>query len=233
MQFAEQKFAELGAAFRQFPFFNLLDLRQRHGATDGVAEEGAGVDRLAPRRRPRVVHEVRASDAGRKRKTASERLAQANQIRHDSTVFAGKPFSGAAKAGENFIEDEQRAEFVANFPQHRQKFLWRNIDAAARLHRFDEDRANPFAVKKPANDPFDGGDVAGLGGELHEMTELTKLGMERTAKEIAMGGVKRPVAESMIRAGKRDNAVLAGGEQGGLERGFNGFKTGIAENDFA
>ena len=57
--------------------------------------------------------------------------------------------------------------------------------------------------------------------------------MERAAEKIAVRGVERAVAESVIRAGEGDDAVFAGGEHGGFERGFDGFKAGIAENDFA
>jgi hypothetical protein len=46
------------------------------------------------------------------------------QIKSGTTpaVFAREPFSGAAKAGVNFVENQQRAEFVAQFSQQRQKF---------------------------------------------------------------------------------------------------------------
>ena len=112
---ASRNSAEFRAAFGKFALLNFLDLRQRHRAANGMAEEGAGMNRLAARRRPCGVHQVGATDAGRKRKTAGERLAQTNQIGHDAGVFAGKPFSGAAKAGVNFIENQQRPVFVANF----------------------------------------------------------------------------------------------------------------------
>ena len=56
---------------------------------------------------------IRAPDTGRQRKAAGQRLAKADEIRHDAAVFAGKPFSGAAEAGVNFVQDQQRAVFVA------------------------------------------------------------------------------------------------------------------------
>ena len=81
--------------------------------------------------------------------------------------------------------------------------------------------------------PFDGGQIAGFRGELDEMAEFAKLEMERAAEKIAVRHVERAVAESVIRAGEGDDTVLAGGEHRRFERGFDGFKTGIAENDFA
>ena len=74
--------------------------------------------------------------------------------------------------------------------------------------------------------------VAGRDGKRHEYLELAKLRAKRPAKMFAMRGVERAVAESVIRAFKRDDAAFAGGEHRRLERGFDGFKTGVAENGF-
>ena len=146
LQFVEQKFAEFRAAFAQFQPLDFRDLRQRHRAADRIAEKGAGMNRLAARRRPGGVHEVGAPDAGRQRKAAGERLAEADEIGHNAAVFAGKPFSGAAEAGVNFVENQQRADARRTVSgSSRQKFRRRNVDAAARLHRLDENRADPFA----------------------------------------------------------------------------------------
>ena len=154
LQFGEQESAEFGGAFGQFQFLNFRDLRQRHRAADGIAEERAGVNRLAARRRPRGVHQVRAANAGRERKAAGERLAETNQIGDNAAVFARKPFSGPAEAGVNFIGNQQRAGLVAQFPERRQKVRRRDVDAAARLHRLDEDRADVFAAENAADARF-------------------------------------------------------------------------------
>ena len=45
--------------------------------------------------------------------------------------------------------------------------------------------------------------------------------------------VERAVAEAVIRAFKRDDAAFTGGEHCRLERGFDGFKAGVVEDDFA
>ena len=188
---------------------------------------------LAARRRPRGVHQAGATNAGREREPAGERLAQADEVGHDAGVFAGKPFSGAAKAGENFIENQQRAQFVANFSQPRQQFQGRNLDAAASLHRFDQNRPDMFAAKNPADGPFHGGQLGGFFWKRHEVSKLAKLKMKRVAEKIAVGGVKRAVAEAMIRSLEGNHSAPAGGQQRGFESGLNGFKTGIAENDLA
>ena len=70
MAAAGGEFAEFGGAFRQFQFFNFGNLRQRHRAADGMAEKGAGVNRLAASR-PAT---RRPSDPrGRRRRTAGNR----------------------------------------------------------------------------------------------------------------------------------------------------------------
>ncbi len=63
-------------------------------------------------------------------------------------MFAREPFSGAAKAGVNFIENQKRAMFVAKFSEQGQKFWRRNVTAAACLNRFDENCANSVRAGK-------------------------------------------------------------------------------------
>ena len=148
-------------------------------------------------------------------------------------MFAGEPFSGAAKAGVNFIENQQRAEFVAQFSEQRQKFRRRNVDAAARLDWFDENCADASAPEEVSDLKFNGRQI-GIGfWERGEISEFAELRLKRSPEKIAMRDVERAVAESVIRAGKSDDAVPAGGKNRRFERGFDGFKTGIAENRFA
>ena len=65
------------------------------------------------------------------------------------------------------------------------------------------------------------------------MSELAELIAERAAKMFAVRGIERAVAEAVIRAFKRDDAALAGGKRGGLERGFDCLETRAAEDDFS
>ena len=108
------------------------------------------MDRLAGRDGPCGIHQIGAAHAGGKRKSAGEGFAEADQIGKHAGVFAGEPFSRAAKAGVNLVENEQRTKFVAQFSQQRQEFQRRNVDAAARLDRLDENRADLFAAEKSA-----------------------------------------------------------------------------------
>ena len=53
------------------------------------------------------------------------------------------------------------------------------------------------------------------------------------SKVFAMGGGERAIAEAVVGALKGDGAFFSSGEQGGFERGFHGFETGVAEDGFA
>ncbi len=107
-------------------------------------------------------------------------------------MFAGEPFSRAAKAGVNFIENQKRAVFIAQLSQQRQEFRRWNVDAAACLDWLDQNRANLFAAEKFLAARFDDfNSSAGVPrvlfallqqarrlryfGERHEMSELAQL----------------------------------------------------------
>jgi len=64
------------------------------------------------------------------------------------------------------------------------------------------------------------------------MRELTKLRTERATKVFAMRRVERPIAKTVISALERDDAAFARGQHGGLERGLDCFKAGVAEDGF-
>src|SRR5450755_4582804 len=116
-----------------------------------MTEKRAGVNRLAARRRPRGIHQIRAANTRREWKTTSQCFAETDEIGNRLRMFAREPFAGAAKAGVNFIEDKQRAKFVAKFSQQRQKFFRRNIDAAPCLNWLDQNCADAFATEKMAH----------------------------------------------------------------------------------
>jgi len=117
----QQDTAQPGAAPRQVQPPDFPNLRQGHGAADGMAQKGAGVDGFAVGRRPRGVHEVGAADAGGEREAAGQGFAEANHVRDRSGVFAGKPFPGAAEAGVDFIQNQQGAVLVAEPAQEGQE----------------------------------------------------------------------------------------------------------------
>ncbi len=70
-------------------------------------------------------------------------------------------------------------------------------------------------------------------GKWNEPREPAKLLVEGRTKVGAMRGVQGTVAKAVIRALEGNDAGLARGEQGSLECGFDGLKTGVAKNDFA
>ena len=123
--------------------------------------------------------------------------------------------------------------FIAKLSEQRQKFRRRNIDAAARLNRFDEDCANFIVAKDFLERQFERLQIIFCGGKFCEVSELPELRAERRAKMFAVRGVERAIAEAVIAAFERDDAALAGGEHGRLQRGFDGLKTGIGKDDLA
>src|SRR5256886_8999839 len=52
-------------------------------------------------------------ESGERKNTAAQSFAQHKHVGNDVVVFASEHPSGAAKPGRNFIEDKQRAVFVA------------------------------------------------------------------------------------------------------------------------
>ena len=79
---------------------------------------------------------------------ARQRFAKADQIRFHAAMLTGEPFARATKARVNFVEDQKRPMFVAKLPKHRQELRWRNVDAASRLDRFNENRADLLAAEE-------------------------------------------------------------------------------------
>ena len=69
-------------------------------------------------------------------------------------------------------------------------------------------------------------------GELREVTKLAELFAERFMEHRAMRGVQRSVPKAVVGTFKGDHARFIGGEQGGLQCGLHGFKTGVAKNGF-
>ena len=76
-EFIEKQSAHLGAALGQLARVEFAQGRYRHRAANRVAEERAGVDRLAGGLRPGAIHHIGTPNAGRERKAAGERFAEA------------------------------------------------------------------------------------------------------------------------------------------------------------
>ena len=224
--------AKCCAAFAEAETLDFFDLREGHGAPDGMAKKGAGMNGFALRGRPRGVHEIDAAHARGEREAAGEGFAQAEEVRHSTAVLAGEPFARAAKAGIDFIGNEPCAKPVTKPPKQGQKFTGRNHDAAAGLDGFDQNAAGLAALQDFFDFVFQSGQVRMAFGKGNELAKLPELGVKGAAEEVAMSDVERAVAESMIAAGEGDDAAFAGGENGGFQRGFHGLKTGIAKDGF-
>ena len=84
---------------------------------------------------------LRARDGGGERqRAAGQRFRQRDDIRHDAGCFAGEQGSGAAEAGEDFIEDQQQLVAVRRLAQPAQHRRVVKAHAARTLHqRLDDD----------------------------------------------------------------------------------------------
>ena len=118
----------------------------------------------------------------------------------------------------------QAIELATQRAQQRQELRRRHVDAAPRLHRFDENSADPFAAKNPAQRLFQCGQFSSIFWKCREMPELAQLGPERAAKMAAVRGIERAVAQPVIRPLKGDHAAFAGREHRRLQRSLHGFE---------
>src|SRR6516162_6190343 len=122
---------------------------------------------------------------------------------------------------------------VAKFAEHGQKFHWRDVDSAPRLHRLDQNGTDSFASKQPMDGPFDSGNFTHCRRERHEMSKFTKLLMKRAVKKNAVRHIQCAVAKPVISTGKGDDPRLARGQHGGFQSRLDGFKTGIGKDYFS
>ena len=146
-------------AFYEPESFQFGDCREGGGAAERVAEEGAGVQRLAVRFRP-AIHDTGAADAGGQGESTGEGFADADDVGNRAAVFAREPFSSAAKAGVNFVADQHQPVPVAECAQAGEEIGRGNVDAAPALDGFHED--GPVVIA-----PAQGGHLA-EGGVIHK-----------------------------------------------------------------
>ncbi len=109
---------------------------------------------------------------------------------------------------------------VTKRTQSGQKAIRGHDDATTTLDWFDENR----------------GILSGCGDfryatKREMIDEVTELFGERPAEVASPCGVERAVGETMVRAGKRDDAGTFGVDCGGLDGGFDGFRAGVGEEN--
>ena len=77
-------------------------------------------------------------------------LARANDVRLDSSVFAGPPLSCAAHSRLHFVRDEQDSVLAADALQTLQELCRRGQVAALALNRLDENSGDFFGIDAAA-----------------------------------------------------------------------------------
>src|SRR6185312_14036398 len=73
---------------------------------------------------------------------AGEWLCQRSDVGLDVEVLVSRPLAGAAHAGLDFVEEQQRAGGVAQFASGGEKLLRAEVDAALALDHFESDSAH-------------------------------------------------------------------------------------------
>ncbi len=120
-----------------------VDGCQRSRTGQRVTAKGGGVQE-------RVVEQHREYLLGSDRRTnrhhaAAERFRQAENVRLNVLMLAGKHFAGAAHAGLYFVEDQQRTKLIAKLTHSRQITLRRQDHAAFPLDRLQDHRCHIIA----------------------------------------------------------------------------------------
>lgn len=204
-----------------------------HGAAERIAEESAGVERLAVAFWP-CVHDAGATDAGGDGEAAAEGFAEANEVGVNVLRLVGEKRARAEEARENFIENENHAVLVAPAAEGREKFGRWDDDAAAALDRLDEDGGD-FSRGELAEGCFERFPAVGLrsGRVREEVRNRSELGGKGIAKPRNSRAEEGAVAESVVAASEADDVGALGGEAGGFEGGLDGIGAGIAEERFS
>ena len=80
-----------------------------------------------------------ASAQGTQRQSPAQRLGEHNDIRRHAEMFQRKKFSGSAQAGQDLVENQQRAGAVALLAQSSHETDARNSHPTFGLDRLDDD----------------------------------------------------------------------------------------------
>ena len=126
-----------GGVGQAFAFEN-IDGRQCRGNADGIAAEGGGVGAGFP------VHDGGTGHANAEGHAGGDAFGHTDDVGLDAGVLDGPPFAGAARAGLDFIGDEEDAVLIADAAQLLHEDGGRDDVAAFALDGLDEDGSDFF-----------------------------------------------------------------------------------------
>ena len=150
---------------------HLLEHDERRGARKRIPAVRVRVDVLdaeLPHLLELSPHEQRR----REREAPAERLADTKDV---CNVRAWPHLADAAERGEDRVDDEQRARFVAPLPQHREEVVRRDTRTGAALNGLDDHHAG---VRRQ---------LAGIVAVGTAMYRAREPGLERPAKAFQAG----------------------------------------------
>ena len=142
------------------------------------------------------------------RKAAADALAERHRVRRHAVVLPGEPVAGAADAGLDLVEDQERAVLAAELAQAGEVAGRRDVDAALALHRLDDERGRR-AVDRGAR----GVEIAERHDGLVAQQRLVGIAVLRLADHLERA--ERAAVERVL---GRDEAHPAGGAVRELQR---------------
>ncbi len=170
------------------------------------------------------------AEHGAKRNAAGKGLGQRGDVGLNAVVLIGAPLAGAAHAGLNFIDDQQRAGGAGQRARLGKELLRQRANAALALDGFDQNGAD--FVRK-------------FGAQIGNIVEAHELdaGNDRPERLAILGlvggrdGAEGAAVEALLEREKlRADRFAFAAQQAGmgarqLQRAFPGFGAGVGEED--
>ena len=196
----------------------VFERRESRRAADRVSAEGGDVPqhRVGLERR----HDPVRRDECAQRHAAAEGFCGAEDVWGDSRLLEVVERAGAARAGLDFVEDQQSSGFVAAAPQRFEETGCGQLDTPFALHRLDDDAGRA------------GGDLFQVFGTVEP--QLLHVGQQRTVRIAVLlpaHYAQRAVRAAVVGVFKRDQFGAARVAFGQLERPFDRFAARIDEVD--
>ena len=171
-----------------------------------------------------------AGPAGADGHPVAEGLGEGDDVGADARgVLEPEPAAGAAEAGLDLVEHEERFVLVAELADRGEVARWGRLDAAFTLDGFEEHGADALVERGGEDVGFAERDLAEPGGE--GLEDLLLLGLAGRGEGGEGAAVERPVGgEDVVAVGAAVALPVAAGE---LDGALVGFGAGVGEEDAA
>ena len=239
-------------ALEQFLVAIEIERRQPRRAGERMAGIGVAVeqlDRVLGAVHERIVDRLPHDHAAHRHRARGDALGERDHVGDDAVALGGEGEAEPPEAGDDFVEDQQNAVFVADRAQFLQIALGRRQHAGRTRHRLDDDGGDGRGVVQ-ADDPLErvgemaapfrlalgeGLMFAAVGGR--QMVGSGQQGAEELAVVDHAADGNAAEADAVIAALAADQAlpravaahVVVGDRD--FQRGVGGFRSRIGEED--